>query len=377
MISLFKRRGWRFVGLALLLTGSLALSLGNVWARPPDEPQTGGLEGVVTNLATAAPIAGARISAAGQEILSDAQGRYRLALPEGIYDVRAEASDFIGMTQTWQMVSAAYAALDFAMIPEAPSEAESAIIDERMRQLAQELPFEPDDEVRAKGYALSAVYEVPTTLRVLMPTGAVVEMAMDEYLKGVVPHEVPPSWPRESLRAQAVAARSYASTRFAHGDQGADVCTTTHCQVWRPTHYDTTDRAVNDTHGVVARYNGAIIYAFFFGHCDGHTRNSQDVWGGYLPYCQGGGLPVWLYYHVGARRGHVPGGRPRAGPAGAQLSEHPAALLPGCAGAVSFAGPSGQCDPIAAGRRHQHAVHLRGALPQHSRGRARRRPCDH
>jgi hypothetical protein len=120
-----------------------------------------------------------------------------------------------------------------------------------------------------------------------MPTGAVVEMAMDEYLKGVVPHEVPPSWPRESLRAQAVAARSYASTRFAHGDQGADVCTTTHCQVWRPTHYDTTDRAVNDTHGVVARYNGAIIYAFFFGHCDGHTRNSQDVWGGYLPYCQG------------------------------------------------------------------------------------------
>jgi hypothetical protein len=111
-------------------------------------------------------------------------------------------------------------------------------------------------------------------------------MYMDEYLKGVVPSEVGASWPYDSLCAQAVAARCFASTADRHPEEGADVCTTTHCQVWRPERDDRTDVAVDSTHNVAALYDGQIVSAFYFGHCDGHTRDSEDVWGGYLPYCR-------------------------------------------------------------------------------------------
>jgi hypothetical protein len=177
------------------------------------------------------------------------------------------------------------------MVLRHPGPQKAAIIDEKMMQVSQAPPADLTEVIRKKGYTLSAVDRVPGTLRVLMPEGSVVVMPMDEYLKGVVPKEVSPYWPPEALRAQAVAARSYASTRHAHGDEGADVCTTTHCQVWSPLHYETTDQAVDDTHGVAATFEGSIIYAFFFGHCDGHTRNSEQVWGGYLPYCRSVSCP--------------------------------------------------------------------------------------
>jgi len=146
---------------------------------------------------------------------------------------------------------------------------------------------------------MAAITEAKDPIRVLMPNGSVVSMAMDEYLKGVVPHEVPPSWPSEALRAQAVAARSYASTRTAHLRQGADVCTTTHCQAWGKTHYPATDKAVDFTHGVVIRYKGSVIQAFFSAHCDGHTRNSEDVWVTALPYCRSVSCPCGYTFVFG------------------------------------------------------------------------------
>jgi hypothetical protein len=115
-----------------------------------------------------------------------------------------------------------------------------------------------------------------------MPDGAVVRMDLDEYLRGVVPAEVPAYWPAETLKAQAVAARSYAVTRHLRPD--ADVDTTSRTQVWRPIHYETTDAAVMATHGIVPRYGGAPIQALFFAHSDGYTRDSETVWGNYVPY---------------------------------------------------------------------------------------------
>ena len=137
----------------------------------------------------------------------------------------------------------------------------------------------------------SGVSAVPETVRVLMPDNTVRTMYMDDYLKGVVPAEVPASWPYDSLCAQAVAARCYASTARRHPEQGADLCTTTHCQVWRDQRYPGTDLAVDSTHKVAALYNSEVISSFFFGHCDGSTRNSEDVWGGYLPYCRSVSCP--------------------------------------------------------------------------------------
>lgn len=247
--------------------------------------------GKVTHIATGQAIIGARVGAAGRWAITDSQGRYRLSLPAGVYDVRAEARDMIGMTHVRQELAERDVTLDFEMIPLHPSPSEEAAIASKFMHAEQGAPDEDELAALSRGYGLSMAMSVPRTLRVLMPDGSVVVMEMDEYLKGVVPNEVPASWPAQALRAQAVAARSYAATRRAHAGQGADVCTTTHCQVWRSTHYDTSDAAVNDTHATAVTYNGQIIQAFFHAHCDGHTRNSEDVWGGYLPYCRSVACP--------------------------------------------------------------------------------------
>ncbi|MFQ5945175.1 MAG: SpoIID/LytB domain-containing protein, partial [Anaerolineae bacterium] len=126
-------------------------------------------------------------------------------------------------------------------------------------------------------------------LRVLMPDGSVVVMETEEYLKGVVPKEMGTRAHLEALKAQAVAARSYAgyaALHPRHREREADICTTVHCQVWSPQHFAETDQAVKETEGVVATYRDEIINAFYFGHCDGHTRNSEDVWSARVPYCR-------------------------------------------------------------------------------------------
>jgi len=143
----------------------------------------------------------------------------------------------------------------------------------------------------ATTYHTTGVSQVPDTIRVLMPEGSVVQMDMDEYLKGVVPSEIGSDSPFDAQAAQAVAARCYAATAHRHSDVGADVCTTTHCQAWSSKHYQSTDVAVEATHGVAALYQGEIIAAYYFGHCNGHTKNVEDEWGSYLPYCRSVSCP--------------------------------------------------------------------------------------
>jgi hypothetical protein len=144
----------------------------------------------------------------------------------------------------------------------------------------------------------TAKTEVPVTIRVLMPDNSVVVMNMDEYLKGVVPSEVPPSWNMNALKAQAVAARSYATSNFKHSSQGADVCTTTHCQAWKSTHNARTDQAVAETSNMSVKYGADIINALFFSHCDGHTRNNEDVWGGTpVPYLRSKSCTCGYTFH--------------------------------------------------------------------------------
>jgi len=267
--------------------------LGGLFLLPtPLRSDSGGLMGVARDMATGEPVAGATIQAEGYSTRTDAQGRYSLPLAQGTYDVRAEAPGYIGMTQAAVQISGPqWASLDFEMIPEDPNPDELAALESKLTP-PEQLPDGADqDPALQGGYQLSAVTTLPDTLRVLMPDGSIVVMTMDEYLKGVVPAEVPASWHPEALRAQAIAARSYAATHRSHTKEGADVCTTTHCQVWKPTHYDSTDRAVEDTSGVAAYYQGGIIGAFFFAHCDGHTREAQEAWQINVPYCQSVSCP--------------------------------------------------------------------------------------
>jgi hypothetical protein len=128
---------------------------------------------------------------------------------------------------------------------------------------------------------------IPYSLLIQHADGRVETMLLDEYLKGVVPTEMGLQKPLEALKAQAIAARSYAVTTRRHALDGFDLCTTTHCQVWKPQNrYADSDRAVDETTGLVITYGGKVAAAHFFGHCDGHTRNSEDVWSGKVAYCR-------------------------------------------------------------------------------------------
>jgi hypothetical protein len=131
---------------------------------------------------------------------------------------------------------------------------------------------------------LTPTFEVPGVILVLMPDGTVQTMPLEEYLRGVVPAEMPASSHIEALKAQAIAARSYAVSRQRHPQEGADVCTTTHCQVWAAKYSERSDQAVSDTASMVAVYDDKILRSFYFAGCDGHTRNSEDVWVEALPY---------------------------------------------------------------------------------------------
>src|SRR5512142_3383082 len=121
---------------------------------------------------------------------------------------------------------------------------------------------------------------VPGLIRVLMPNGQVVGMKLETYLAGVVVGEIGANGPLEALKAQAVASRTYAASAHRHPELGADVCTTAHCQEWKradPVVAPEVFRAVTETWGIVAINDGRLIDAFFFEHCDGHTRSSQDL----------------------------------------------------------------------------------------------------
>lgn len=284
MFGSVHRRGMK----STIALGALWLALTGVL---PVDAQGSGLRGRVTDMLTGQPLVAARISVGNAQTSTDAQGRYMLSVSPGTCEVHAHAAGYIGMSETRQTVSAgAFTTVDFTMVLSQPNDEQQATLDALFfppTDETQQMPQSPD-----QGSLFTAgVSQLPATIRVLMTDGIVVVMPLDEYIKGVLPSEVPPSWPAETLKAQAVASRCYAATAHRHTSQGADVCTTTHCQVWSTRHYDTTDQAVDATHNVVATYAGSIISAYFFAHCDGHTRNSEDVWGGVVPYCRSVACP--------------------------------------------------------------------------------------
>ncbi len=110
---------------------------------------------------------------------------------------------------------------------------------------------------------------------------------MESYLYSVVASEMPPSWPLESLKAQAVAARSYVlKQRDRTANTVYDVGDDTRWQVYKGVEAETnsTQAAVKATSGQVMTYQGGIIEAVFHSSSGGHTENSEDVWSQKVPY---------------------------------------------------------------------------------------------
>lgn len=110
---------------------------------------------------------------------------------------------------------------------------------------------------------------------------AVNNVNLEDYLYSVIGAEMSPSWPLEALKAQAVAARSYALyQREKQGTSTYDLGDTQGWQVYKglETEANSTYAAVDATAGQVMVYNGKIIEAFFHSSSGGHTENVEDVW---------------------------------------------------------------------------------------------------
>ena len=116
---------------------------------------------------------------------------------------------------------------------------------------------------------------------------AINHVDLEDYLYSVVGAEAVSSWPIEALKAQAVAARSYALyKRNSEVNDIYDVDTTVGTQVYKglDTEYTTTHEAVNSTLGQIMTYNNRVILAAFHSSSGGHTENVEDVWTSPLPY---------------------------------------------------------------------------------------------
>lgn len=113
---------------------------------------------------------------------------------------------------------------------------------------------------------------------------------MEQYLYGVVGKEMSPSWHPEALKAQAVAARTYAvSHKNNFASRGFDMTDDTSSQTYAGINGESPSviAAVNATRGEILTYGGKPIDAFFCSTAGGWTENSENVWGTRIPYLRG------------------------------------------------------------------------------------------
>ncbi|WP_306589999.1 SpoIID/LytB domain-containing protein [Geothrix sp. 21YS21S-4] len=144
-------------------------------------------------------------------------------------------------------------------------------------------------------------------------------LELETYLRGVVPKEMG-AWEfpsLEALKAQAVAARTYAvANRGKRTAEGFDLGDTVADQVYggRDGEQSLTDRAVQETEGLFATYGGKPIQALFMANCGGHTVDVAHVFGGDAPYLKAAtcypAKPLTLAYASGVA---VPAGAEQGG----------------------------------------------------------------
>ncbi|GHF49932.1 sporulation protein [Deinococcus metalli] len=124
---------------------------------------------------------------------------------------------------------------------------------------------------------------------------------VEDYVRSVVPAEMPTSWPGAALGAQAVIARTYVA---AHVNPAApyDTCATESCQVYPGVGAETpaSDAAVAATRAQVVAYGGQPASTYFSADSGGYTASSAEVWGRGLPYLPAQSDP----FSAGSPRAH-------------------------------------------------------------------------
>lgn len=150
--------------------------------------------------------------------------------------------------------------------------------------------------------------KIPASIKVYRKAKGVTEkIPFEDYIKGVVASEMPSSFEKEALKAQAVAARTYSLSKYLNAKKngnssshpGAPVCDTVHCQVfqdqkglkktkgskWMKSDWKKISTAVEDTKGELMYYNGKLVeQALFHSSSGGKTENCEDVFTAAVPY---------------------------------------------------------------------------------------------
>ncbi|TSA83890.1 SpoIID/LytB domain-containing protein [Deinococcus detaillensis] len=108
---------------------------------------------------------------------------------------------------------------------------------------------------------------------------------IEEYLRGVVPAEMPPLWPQAAVRAQAIIARTYAAARI-NPAAPYDLCSTTQCQVYGGVakEHPLSDAAVLSTRAEVVSSGGKLADTYFSADSGGYTASSLEAWGRDISY---------------------------------------------------------------------------------------------
>jgi stage II sporulation protein D len=117
-------------------------------------------------------------------------------------------------------------------------------------------------------------------------------LGLEDYVRGVVANELSPGgYPAlEAQKAQAIAARTYALRNLGQfRAQGFDLLPTTRSQVYRglSSEHPLSTRAVDETRGLIATYNGEPINALYTSTCGGRTEASENIFGDAVPYLRG------------------------------------------------------------------------------------------
>lgn len=151
--------------------------------------------------------------------------------------------------------------------------------------------FIKDEEIKFE-------YHENMVIRVKRSNGNIEKIPFEDYIVGILAGEMPVSFHSEALKAQAVAARTYAMKKMAlNVNNDYDVVDTVANQVYLDINYlkntwqdnyvnniNILKKAVLETYGEYLEYKGEVIEAFFFSTSTGKTENSEDIFGTYLPY---------------------------------------------------------------------------------------------
>ena len=118
----------------------------------------------------------------------------------------------------------------------------------------------------------------------------VLKSELEDYIKHVLPSEMPVGFPEEALKAQAVVARTFTLTNLGkfYRYQPFDFTSTPLSQVFGGKRYDLSDKIVEKTRGIVLFYNNRFANVFYHSTCGGHTEDVAHIWStNEIPYLKG------------------------------------------------------------------------------------------